>query len=76
MINFKFVFEFINKVSAGYSPSEAKISLEPYETQSPLLSVEFFVLLIIFLLAVLAYRWFRRGRLDFYEMWEEIRGKK
>ncbi len=70
------LFEFINMVSAGYSPSETSVSLESYETQSPLLSVEFLVLLLIFLSAVFAYRWFRKGRLDFYEMWEEIRGKK
>ena len=44
--------------------------------KSTLTSVEFFLLMIIFILAIFSYRFFKKGRLDFYEMWQEFRGEK
>lgn len=43
---------------------------------SPVTSVEFVLLIIIFFLAVFSYRFFKKGRLDLYEMWQELKGEK
>ncbi len=46
------------------------------ETRSIITSVEFILLIIIFIIAILSYRFFKRGRLDFHEMWQELMGEK
>ncbi|MEA3254934.1 MAG: vWA domain-containing protein [Candidatus Altiarchaeota archaeon] len=40
------------------------------------LSPEVLLLLIILVLLAFSYKWFREGRLDIYDMWDELRGRK
>ena len=56
------------------TPSEVYFPLEPV-VESPILSLEFFFLLIIALFIIFSYRWFRRKRLDLYAIWQELKGE-
>ncbi|MBN2013750.1 MAG: hypothetical protein JW778_01080 [Candidatus Altiarchaeota archaeon] len=58
------------------SEAEASFILGREDLSSIITSVDFILLLIIFILLIFSYRWFKRGRLDFYEMWQEFRGEK
>jgi len=55
---------------------EVNFILGGEEVKSIITSVEFFLLIILFILAIFSYRFFKKGRLDFYEMWQEFRGEK
>jgi len=56
------------------APSEVSFHLTPV-VESPILSIEFFMLLIIAFFIIFSYRWFRRKRLDLYAMWQELKGE-
>jgi len=56
--------------------AEVNFILGGEKVESIITSVEFFLLMIIFILAIFSYRFFKKGRLDFYEMWQEFRGEK
>ena len=55
-------------------PSEVSFVLEPV-LESPLLSTEFFFLIIVSLFVIFTYRWFRKKRMDIYSMWQELKGE-
>jgi hypothetical protein len=56
--------------------TEVIFILSSGSVRSLMTSFEFILLFIIFILAIFSYRWFKKGRLDFYEMWQEFRGEK
>ncbi len=58
------------------SPSTAWISIPILSMKSPLFSLEFLVLIIIFYLAIFSYRFFQPSRTDIYHWWEELKGKR
>ena len=62
----------IEKVLAAQGPVEL-ITVKQPET---LVVREVLVLILVFIFGVFCYRWFRSGRLDVYNMWEELTGKK
>ncbi len=62
--------------NAGCGTSEKHFIIGGEETESVITSFEFVLLIIIFFLVIFSYRFFKRGRLDFYDMWQEFRGEK
>jgi hypothetical protein len=45
------------------------------EVSSPFASVEFFLLILIAFLLLFFWRWFRRGRMDYEGMLQELQGE-
>lgn len=58
------------------SPAISRINIPILSLKSPLFSLEFLVLILIFYLAVFSYRFFQPSRADIYHWWEELKGKK
>jgi len=61
-----------------YTPSEDTTYVNVYSLSRFwwFLSPEVLLLFMILILLAFSYRWFREGRLDVYEMWDEFMGRK
>jgi hypothetical protein len=60
---------------SGCSPSKAGFVVSATEVNSPISSVDFILLLLVMFLLLFFWRWFRGGRMDFYGMWQELKGE-
>ena len=68
MVKANFLGDWDNK------PSQVAFKLQPLG-ESPVTSIEFFLLVIISLLVIFSYRWFRKKRMDLYSIWQELKGE-
>lgn len=61
-----------------YTPSDDSTYVSVYSLNRFwwFLSPEVLLLLMVLILLAFSYRWFKEGRLNIYEMWDEFRGKK
>jgi len=58
------------------SPSSATTGIHTVSIKSPLISGEFLFLVLVLVVGVFSYRFFRDRRLDLYSWWREFKGRK
>jgi len=61
--------------ATGYTPSQAGAVVGTSQVQTSIASTDFIILIVIMFILILFWRWFRGGRLDFYNMWQEFKGE-